>query len=214
MIHNQFFSKMLNVMTSEPFTNELKKARTEYTKVAGEVFEDDKSFEMRMNSFLEWYILDRPISSKNKTPLLLYLDEYNNSFSDEESEFLHGIKNNIHSIFEVKGQKKEFIRIKDLLMMERYNVSEDNSHFSFRKGDIVEARLLPFREKYFFSNAFCFHPQKIGKFIKSELKKIHLQKGGGGQSENKIIKDFIQRLSYMNLKWERARQIDANDIYR
>ncbi|MBI4379418.1 MAG: hypothetical protein HY578_10015, partial [Nitrospinae bacterium] len=65
---------MLNVMTSEPFTNELKKARTEYTKVAGEVFEDDKSFEMRMNSFLEWYILDRPISSKNKTPLQTYLD--------------------------------------------------------------------------------------------------------------------------------------------
>jgi len=207
MIHQEFFNKLVNVMTSETYLEGVKKARAEYIKIAGEVFEDDTSFEMRMTSFLEWYILAHPIKTKNKTPLKIYLDEYNASIKDEEREFFSGLVNTIHSVFEIKGQKKEFLKIKDLFSMENYLVSEDNSNYNFRKGDILEAKVFPFKGKYFFSNAFCFHPKKAGKFISSELKKMK-------KNNNPDISDFILKLSYMNLKWERARGIDAKEIYR
>lgn len=211
MIHQEYFDKLIHEMTAEPFGEELKAARMEYTKVAGEIFEDDKSFEMRMTSFIEWYLLDRPVKSKNKPPIKIYLDEIAPYFSEgldsEEREFLHGLLSNRHSIFEVKGQKKEFIKIYDLFTAEKYLVTEDNSHRSFRKGDVLEARIFPFKGSYLFTNAFCFHPQKAYKFIKGELKKM--KKNGDGD-----IKDFILRISYMNLKYERARGIDAKEIYR
>jgi hypothetical protein len=207
MIHQEYFNKLVNVMTSETYIEEVKKARAEYIKIAGEVFEDDKSFEMRMTSFLEWYILDRHINAKNKTPLKIYLDEYASSINDEEREFFSGLINTIHSIFEIKGQKKEFIKIRDLFSMENHLVSEDNINHNFRKRDIVEAKIFPFKGKYLFSNAFCFHPKTAGKFIGSEFKKMK-------KDSNPAVSDFILRLSYMNLKWERARGIDAKEIYR
>ena len=207
MIHQEYFNKLVNTMTSEAYLEEVKKARTDYIKIAGEVFEDDKSFEMIMTSFLEWYILDRPIKAKNKTPLRIYLDEHAASIDSDEREFSSGLVNIIHSIFEVKGQKKEFLKMRDMLSMENHLVSEGNSTHNFRKGDILEARIFPFRGKYFFSSAFCFHPKKAGKFIYSELKKIN-------KNNNSDIADFILKLSYMNLKWERARGIDAKEIYR
>src|SRR3989304_6587310 len=164
MIHQEYFNKLVNVMTSETYLEEVKKARVEYIKIAGEVFEDDKSFEMRMTSFLEWYILAHPLKTKNKTPLKIYLDEYTASIKDDEREFFSGFVNTIHSVFEIKGQKKEFLKIKDLFSMENYLISD-------------------------------------------ELKKMK-------KNNNSDISDFILKLSYMNLKWERARGIDAKEIYR
>jgi hypothetical protein len=209
-------------MTAEPFGEELKAARMEYKKVAGEIFEDDKSFEMRMTSFVEWYLLDRPVKSKNRTPIKIYLDEiipYSvEGIDHEEREFLQGLLSNRHSIFEVRRQKKEFVKIQDLFTADKYLVKEDNGHQIFRKGDVLEARIFPLKGSYLFTNAFCFHPHKAYKFIKGELKKMkknHLstplltKEGIDGR-----LKDFILRISYMNLKYERARGIDAKEIYR
>ena len=33
-----------------------------------EVFDEDKAFEMRMASFLDWYLFDRPSPTTGKTP--------------------------------------------------------------------------------------------------------------------------------------------------
>lgn len=219
MIHQEYFDKLIHKMTDEPFRGELKTARLEYTKAAGEVFEDDKSFDIRMNSFLEWYILDRPMETKHKTPIQIYLSEYSESMNGEEREFLNGLAGNLHSIFEVKRHERESIKVEDIFTSEKYLVTENNGHQGFRSGDILEARLFPFKGSYFFTNAFCFHLQGASKFIKGELKKMKKEHLSTAIHPNVRINgkltDFILRLSYMSLKYERARQtIDVNDIYR
>src|SRR4051812_49836245 len=49
---------------------EAMRAREEYFDRAGKVFDDDAElFEGRMASFLEWYVLDRPLAGAGLTPV-------------------------------------------------------------------------------------------------------------------------------------------------
>jgi hypothetical protein len=209
MIYQEYFDKLIHKMADEAFGEKLKAARLEYIKAAGEVFEDDKSFDIRMDSFLEWYLLDYHLieGGYNGSPLSIYLSKHGEYINAEDRDFLNGLADNLHSIFEVKRHESKSINLEDIFTAEKYLVKEDNRHCSFRRGDILEARLFLFKGSYFFTNTFCFHPKSAYKFISEELKKM--RKNG-----NKNIKDFILRASYMNLMYERARQIDINNIYR
>lgn len=51
--------KLVESVTTKQFSEEVVKAKEEYSSKVGGIFEDDKSFENRMVSFMEWYCFDR-----------------------------------------------------------------------------------------------------------------------------------------------------------
>ena len=58
---------LIKIATNPPYSNNLLAARQEYQKYAGEIFDDDKSYENQMALFLEWYILtvlNRPMTKQ------------------------------------------------------------------------------------------------------------------------------------------------------
>lgn len=280
------FDLMIQKITQDQDSNDILEAKLNYQKLAGEIYEDDKTFEARMGLFLEWYIFDHRGPGKEQTPLELFLAQNLDELKTGDDFIL-----NINSIFVVKKIRADEVVVMDLLDSKKYNVRENESKILFNKNDLFEGRIILLEGDYYFTGNFCFHPRETEKFIKGEVKKIYaikevflkelkqfnsqlkdliskLEKNGNEIEKlnskienagsidkarplyekldtlkifraeliqkismkeaeksnletfkikneiNALVSDLIQKLGYMNLKWERSRQIDIHDIYR
>jgi len=164
---------LIKIVTDAPFSNDLLAARKEYQKYAGDIFEDDKSYESQMALFLEWYIFERSDPIHDQTVLEIIIDNE----KEVSPPLLKNIKkftSNIHGLFIIKKIRDRFIRVINLFDNEQYDVVGSSSKFHFSKGTVFEGRLLPYQDSYYFTGNFCFHPEGSKEFIKSEIKKIVL----------------------------------------
>lgn len=197
---------LMDATTIKDFSEEVIKAKKEYFSKIGEVFEDDRSFESKMVSFTEWYCFDRVSEKNNKSPLEHFIDINSPMWSKEDIDIYTGFCNNIHSIFYFKKIKKEKFLIVNLLDSKKILVNQGNLKIYFEKDDVFEARLIPFKNEYYFTGSFCFHPKELYGKIRKELKK---------RAKNKSERlEFLFLLSAMSLKLERSRQISMKDIYK
>lgn len=284
-------NKIIEYTAGPELADEVHKAKTEYQGIVGNIFEDDPSFETRMASFLEWYTFDRIMDGSTMTPLLAFIEKHKENCSSETLKTYENLTRGIHGIFIVKKIKPDHVVVLNLFDKTKNTVQEKQSEIIFRKNDVFEGRIVPYSGENHFTGAFCFHPQKALKVIKSgidqlnkenqksevELKNLKSKKNDlvnkTGKLNSKIEKvtrkimqsrsivktssleekrtaleqeksnlenqqteldkkisymldvtfkkeipqariKLIQKFSYMNLKWERFRQIDINDIYR
>ena len=162
---------LIKIATDAPFSNDLLVARKEYQKYAGDIFEDDKSYESQMALFLEWYIFEHIDPIHDQTVLEVIIN-------NEKEVSPHLLKNirkftsNIHGLFIIKKIRGHSIRVINLFDDEKYDVVGSSNKFYFSKGTMFEGRLLPHEDSCYFTGNFCFHPAGSKKFIKSEIKKI------------------------------------------
>ncbi len=200
----QYFDRIVEYVTGEN-SPEIEKAKENYFKLTGEVYEDDKSFEIRLAGFLDWYIFDRPLEGIKKTPAQAFYDSLDSSTPKEERDIYEGMLSTIHSIFQIRKFVEAGVYVKDLFNKKEYFIEERRS-IGFSEKDILEGRLIPFRGKYYFTEALYAYPREAGRFIKGELKQA--RKAG------KSIAGLIQRFSRLNLKFERYHRIDIREIYK
>ena len=282
-------NQLIEEITRDHPQDDIFQAKKDFQKVSGEIFEDDKSFESRMGSFLEWYTFSRVCPKSHVTPLQKYLE--NQSITPENRELAEAISKCIHGLFIAKKIKSDYVIVVDMMNNEKYQVIETQGSILFNSDDFFEGRLIPFKGQYYFTDNFCYHPKPTTGFILSGIKRLKasekealakeksLQKTiaspqkdlqkiitklekvnkklAGTTKEKKIeslkedieklenrktqlesqITDltnqltqlrtetiegehrenrfnFIRKLSYMSLKWERSRQIDVRDIYQ
>ena len=59
-------NQLIEIATDDGYSSDIFGARKEYQTIAGDIYEDYKSYESRMALFLEWYILDRIIPPGTK----------------------------------------------------------------------------------------------------------------------------------------------------
>jgi flagellar biosynthesis GTPase FlhF len=283
--------KIIEFVTGPSLADEVYKAKEEYRRNIGDVFEDDKSFENRMTLFLEWYVFDRFMTNQNLTPLHAFVEKNREIWPPEVLKTYTDLTRHIHGIFIVKKIRKTSVTVLNLFDKATYEVSDAQSEIIFRRNDIFEGRIVPYGLEMRFTGAYCFHPRETLKFIRREIDKVNdelhktekelkkmrseesrldndinkfqrkiqdmivkidkcrtpekktvleFNKSGLEQSQTELetkrgelrekIRNLIgvkiereapearnklmQKLSYMNLKWERFRQIDLKDIYR
>lgn len=281
---------LIQKITEDHDSNDILEAKRDYQKIAGEIYEDDKSYEARMGLFLEWYVFNRHSFGEGKTPLDLLIENNVAGGLPDELKNIKEFSNNINGLFLVKKIRDNEVVVLNLFDDTKYNVKENAGNFIFHKTDLFEGRIVLFEGNYYFTGNFCFHPKDAEKFIKSEVKKINVVRDGflnelkkinsdlkslssrldknakeieklNGKIEKlnstdkigplnekldgfkntrseliqqvsrmevdksnvenqklkqeigELISQLIQRLGYMNLKWERSRQIDLHDIY-
>lgn len=272
-------------------SDKIMQAKKEYQSMTGEIYEDDKSYNMRMALFLEWYLLDNYTAGTQKTILESLIEENLFEWTQSHVEACKDIAYNIQALFEVKKVRDNSVTVLDLFTDEKYLIEEEDSKLVFRKNDIFQGRIVPRQGKWYFTGYFCFHPSKTQRFIKDEAKKIYIihrlwlkelaslekelsgiEKASLKNSKNiekikvkiertevdakreklikellefeensknleasaqeknerifnmknetiklegrRLISELINKLAYMNLKWERSRQIEISDIYK
>lgn len=205
--YQRYLDELIVFASTEARKPELLKAKAEFFQLTGEVFEDDKSFEMRMACFLDFYLFDRINPTTSKTPAKEFFDLGAGTPDPERDSVLRAFTETVHGLFEVRKLAKGLVRLRELFSDKDYDVTERRSIVGLQKGDILEARLIPFGGLLIFSAAFCYHPREATKIIKKEVKRRRKK-----EPERPPL-DLTFEAAKRAIKADRYRQIAVEKIY-
>ena len=163
-------NQLIEEITRDHQQDDIYQAKKDFQKISGEIFEDDKSYESRMGSFLEWYTFDRACPESALTPLQQYLQ--GTSITPESRELAEAISKSIHGLFIAKKIKNDCVIVADLMDDEKYQVLENQGTILFNSDDLFEGRLIPYRGHYYFTDHFCYHPKPTVGFVLSKVKNL------------------------------------------
>jgi hypothetical protein len=208
-LYQPYFERLIAWSSTPERKDELLRAKAEYFALAGEVFEDDRSFDTRMGAFLEYFVFDRKLEGTDTTPAEAFLARQGESLSPAEREVFGDLTRTIHGLFEVrKLVTKTGVRLRDLVTGEEHEIFERRGLVGLNKGDLLEARLVPHGGKLLFGESSLYHPREVRKAIIKELKRR--RKAG----ELPTSSAFAHELAKMALKLERYRNVAVENIYR
>ena len=199
----------ISAWATEGREDEILEARKAFFEQIGEAHEEDRSFEARMSAFFEHFLFDRPLNGEGKTPVQIYLEHQRAALTPEEEEVLEALSASVYGAFEVrKLGTKLGLRVRELLHREEYEILERRELVALAKGDILNARVVPWKGAHVFSGAFIYHPREAGKAILREAKKRR-------KADPTVAPfDFAAELARMALKLERYRNVAVENIYK
>ncbi len=203
-----YWDRLLDHMTREEFYPEITKARKEYMFKTGEIFEDNPTYETKMRSFMDYYLFDRVFTPqpnvKKESPVEHFLNSIKYDTPKVEKDVYATFNQFIHSIFQVKKYSNESLALKDLYEEKTYHCT--NVKETFSKGQIIEARIIPFLNGYSTTGAYLFHPEGALKLIKKAFVLVRKRKGWDQLS-------LIHKLAYCHARSEQYQHIDSITIY-
>lgn len=202
--------KLLAWATAEPRQEGLLAARRDYFDRHGEPHEEDKSFEARMNAMIDHYLYDFRAPGATESTIETFMRQTAPELTTDELAGYRILAKSVHGLFEVKRLKPGEVRLRDVFTEVVHDVTERRSMVGLTKGDILEARLLPFDARLFFSGAFLYHPQEVRKQILAEVKRLRKEAGKGNPPD---VEGFIATLSRMAFKLERYRNVKVESLY-
>jgi hypothetical protein len=205
--YQPYLDQLIAFASTEERKADLLSAKTEYFHRTGDVFEDDKQFEMRMASFLDFYLFDRKRTESGKTPAAELMDLKSRDPDPDAAAAFRSFVETVHGLFEVRKVKPGTIKLRELFSARDYDVTERRHTVGLEKGDILEARLIPFDGALVFSAAFCFHPREAAKAIKKEVKRRKKELPEAPPAE--LTWEAAKRA----MKAERYKQIAVEKIY-
>lgn len=204
--YQPYFEELVKWATPEVRQAELLEAKSEFFKLTGEIYDDDKQLEMRMASFLEHYVFDRVSPHRGRTPAAEYLEKMRAEAPDRVP-LLEGFTQTLPGLYEVRKLGKGLVRVRELFDGDDHEVTERRMLVGLNKGDIVTARLIPFGGALWFSAAFVYHPPQAFKSILKEVKRR--RKHEPTRPRQELIYDCAKA----SLKADRYRQIAIEKIY-
>lgn len=202
--------KLLSWATAEPRKEQLLAARQAHFALFGEPHEEDRSYEVRLNGMLDHYLYDFRPPGENGSTLDRFLAEVGTALSPTELAAFRALAGNVHGLFEVRRIRNGQIRLRDVFTGSDYDVTERRPTAGLEKGDLLEARLLPFEGELFFSGAFMYHPREVRKPVLAEVKRL---KRTAGKGQAPQARPFLAQLARMAMKLERYRNVRLESIY-
>jgi hypothetical protein len=157
---------------------------------------------------MDWYLFERDLPGVDLPPIKYYFRRNKDKFSSEELNIYRDFCSTIHSLFRLKRftWNQKGLVVTDLFSNKTYTVMDSEINRGFTRGDIFEARIIPFKGSFEFSRGFCFHPTEMESFILREIKKVRYQ------DKSRQTKLILQ-LAAMKLKHLRFQHIDIRHIY-
>ncbi len=208
-MYHQELERLVAYATSEAHKEDVAIARKEFFgATGGEVFEDDKSVESRLAAFVDWYVFDRPWPDRQMTPAQAFLLDEGPRIHPTELPLYRGFTETIRGLFELrKAPKNDRVRVRELCSDKEFDVFERRQLSGLEKGDLFEARLVPWKGDLLFSQPFCYHPRAIKKLVQGELRR---RKKAGALDRSAFLDELLARA----LKYERYRNVAVEAIYR
>jgi hypothetical protein len=197
---------LLDRLTERYSENEHKleamRAREEFFDRAGKVFDDDAElFEGRMASFLEWYVIERPLrAGAGRTPIA-HAIESALALPAGERRMLAHLASSHRSLFQLASAADRVLEVQDVIGGARFSVLERRN-----TGDVVEARLLWDGDTVIFGRTFLFHPPDAREVILDWVERA-VEKGMARD-------EILFHLSRQYVRWHRLGHVGAAKVYR
>jgi len=185
-------------------------ARAEHFGRYGEPHEEDQSYERRMNAMLDFYLYEWRPAPMAPTTLERFLAAEGPGLTPVDHATLAGLVAQRRGLFEVKKLQPGLVTVADVFTGERLEITERRQVAGLEKGDLLEARLLPYEGKLVFSGAFLYHPREARRLILAEVKRL---KKAAGKAARPDPGPFLATLSRMAFKLERYRNVRLESIY-
>ena len=204
--YQSLLDELYSVASAEARKPDVLAARAEFFRLTGEVFEDDRTFEMRMASFLDYYLFDHRSPVTGRTAA----EEFQAAklkAGAPEAALLAAFTRTLHGLFEVRKLSPGVVRLRELFTGVDHDVTERRTLAGLQKGDVLEARLIPLGDGLMFSPAFCFHPREAVKAIKREVKRRKKKE------PDRRAQELVWEASKRAMKVDRYRQIAVEKIY-
>ena len=201
--------RVLAWASAEPRQEWLLAARRQHFAREGEPHEEDKSFELRMNRLLDYYVYDF-LPNGVDTTLELFLKEGGGELTTDERAEVREVGRGRRGLYEVRRIRSGEVRVRDAFTGDEWNVVERRMAVGLVKGDLIEARLLSHGGRLHFSPAFLFHPREVRKRILGEVRRRLKAAGTAGTAD---VAGLLARLSRMGLRLERYRNVRVESIY-
>jgi hypothetical protein len=205
--YQPYLDELTTFASSEERKPDLLVAKAEFFKATGEVFEDDKQFEARMAAFLDYYLFDRVSPLTGTTPAQELFHREQSAAQPERANAFRSFTETIHGLFEVRKLGKGMVRLRELFSGKDFEVTERRTLAGLEKGDLIEARLIPFGGYLLFAAAFCCHPKASFKSILKEVKRRKKKE------PERPVRELVFECAKMSLKVDRYRQIPVEKIY-
>ena len=195
-----------------PDVDDIVQAKQEYfTHTGGEVHEDDRCFESRLQAFFNWYLFDR--KRDDVTPAQRFLQDRGAETRAADKEVLMGFTQTRLGLYEYRGRKglilgpkKGQVRVRDAITGDDFDVTERRQMHGLDIGDVFESRLVPVNRTYHFSTSFTYHPREVVPEIRREIKR---RKKKGAVDTRQLVWE----LERMALQHERFRNVSIHAIY-
>jgi hypothetical protein len=210
MTLQQLHERLLSWATAEARKDDLLAAKREHFERHGEPHEEDRSYEARLNRMLDHYLYDFRPAGGTGTTLERFVEAEGPSLSPAELSAYRDLGRGLHGLFEVRKITDGRLRLRDVFAGKDLDVTERRNVAGLDKGDLLEARLLPFEGELFFSGAFIYHPREVRKAILAEVKRLKKEAGRGGAPD---VAGFLAVLARMAMKLERYRNVRLESIY-
>jgi hypothetical protein len=182
------------------------RAREEYFDRAGKVFDDDAElFESRMASFLEWYVLERPLGEGPNPPVLQAIEQ-GAALPDDERRALAALATTHRSLFQLHAVQDRVLDLEDVIGGARFTVQERRSTVGISPGDLFEARLIWEAGTVIFGRTFLFHPP--------DAREVALDWVERAVADGKPRDEILFHLSRQYVRWHRLGHVGAAKVYR
>ncbi len=198
------FNKLTEFVSNPAYQQELEMAKQGFFKQIGSPQNGEPLLEMRLISFLEWFLFNRRLDGTRLTPAESYLEQQGQGMEESDKEILQGFTKTLPSLFKVIKTGEQGV-VKDLYTTKKYK-KVLNMASSLSKADIVEIRLMPLQGSYIMTEAICFHPPAAHKFLLGEMKRA--RKNGDD------LQLLLRRFMGMSTKWERYPRMRVKQIYK
>jgi hypothetical protein len=206
LVHS-LIDRLATEFSEDPWREEIAAAREDYFNRAGKVFEDDAElFEGRMASFVEWYVLERPLAG-GAPPVLRALEKANaNGEEAQTRRVLAALATSHRSLFDLAQVAGDTVEMEDLLGGARFKVTERRSTIGFEVGDLIEARLCWEGQRVVFTKTFLFHPR--------DAREAALNAIDAAVEKGTPRAEIIFQLSRRHVLWHRHGHVNAARVYK
>lgn len=189
---------------------EVEAAKLDFFERAGSFDEASIDFELKMAQFTDWYLFLRKMTGSGRPAVEFVLDDSTYDIKEQERTTYLNLRNSRHSLFEFLKLKGDDVYIRDLFTNFKYAILHSRLTQGFNPEEFFEARLIPHDGGFVFSNAFCFHPAIVSKYVVGEVKRVSTLP----EEEQAMARDeLISRLFKMKHKHEQYRHLDVTKIY-
>ncbi|MFT3916011.1 MAG: hypothetical protein QM704_18545 [Anaeromyxobacteraceae bacterium] len=218
MTFQELHERLLSWASEGPRAADLLAAKGIHYAARGEPHEEDRSFEVRVNTMLDFYLYDwRPAPEGAasgpegaRSTLERFLGEQGATLSPEDQQSYRELAGNLRGLFEIRKLGEGAVRVRDVFTGVDHEVTERRTLAGVEKGDLLEARLLPHHGQLLFSGALLYQPREARKAILAEVKRL---KKAAGKQGTPDVSGFLDLLARMAMKVERYRNVRLESIY-